>query len=175
MTTRPTGPVAGSTASASEQPLAADTRVRLAGVRTHLREPGPDLRTRHRDPALTLVRTALEAYWRGERSVAAARWEPAVVWSIAGDGPASGAFTGASAIFANRARLGRLSGQTWVQRLIALDGGGRLVSAHVRTTAQRKGRLLDIPTLILVELSMVGVRRVTELPGDLEAWNAFWA
>jgi len=60
-------------------------------------------------------------------------------------------------------------------RLIALDGGGRLVSAHVRTTAQRKGRLLDIPSLLLFELSLVGVRRVTELPGDLDAWNAFWS
>jgi hypothetical protein len=133
------------------------------------------MRRLHRDPALPLVRSGLEAYWRGERSLAAAHWDPRIVWSVRGESPVAGDHQGVGAVFAYRARLGRLSGQTWAQRLIALDGGGILVSAHVRTSALRKGRMLDIPTLLLFELSMLGVRRVTELPGDQEAWDRFWA
>lgn len=172
MSTRPTNPVEGTGSRPITPPDLA--RVRLVGVRREPRDPGPDLRRLHRDPALPLVRAGLEAYWRGERAAAAARWDPEITWLVRGQAPVSGEHAGAGEIFAYRARLGRLSGQTWVQRLIALDGGGFLISAHVRTTAQRKGRFLDIPTLLLFELSMLGVRRVTELPGDQEAWDAFW-
>jgi hypothetical protein len=144
------------------------------GIRSRPRPPGPDLRLPS-DLGLAIVRTSLEAYWRGERSVASAYWDPAIVWSVRGEGPVSGDHLGPAGVFGYRARLGRLSGQTWIQRLIALDGGGTLVSAHVRTMAERRGRTLDIPTLLLFELSMVGVRRVTELPGDQDAWDRFWA
>jgi ketosteroid isomerase-like protein len=128
-----------------------------------------------RDRGLTIVRASLEAYWHGERSVAAARWDPDVVWRVAGSGPLSGEHRGAGPVFAYRQRLVRASGHSWRQHLIALDGDEVIVSAHVRTTAQRRGRHLDIPTLLLCEVGVLGIRRVTELPGDQEAWDHFWS
>ena len=51
---------------------------------------------------------------------------------------------------------------------------GPIVEAHVRTTAMRGERALDIPTLLVFELSSLRIRRVTEIPGDLPTWDAFW-
>jgi ketosteroid isomerase-like protein len=139
------------------------------------RAPRPDARDVPRDRGLAIVRTSLEAYWRGERSVAAARWDPDIVWRVAGSGPVSGEHVGAGPVFAYRQRLVRASGHSWRQHLIAVDGDGVIVSVHVRTTAERRGRHLDLPTLILCEVGLTGIRRVTELPGDQEAWDHFWS
>ena len=152
-----------------------DTETARAGVRLLPRPPRPDTRDVRRDRGLAIVRASLEAYWRGERSVAAARWDPDIVWRVAGDGPLSGEHQGAGAVFAYRQRLVRASGHSWRQHLIALDGDEGIVSAHVRTTAQRRGRHLDIPTLLLCEIGVLGIRRMTELPGDQEAWDQFWS
>jgi ketosteroid isomerase-like protein len=145
------------------------------GVRLNPRPPRPDSRALTRERGLAVVRTSLEAYWRGERSVAAARWDPDIVWRVAGTGPLSGEHVGAGSVFAYRQRLVRASGQSWRQHLIALDGDDAIVSAHVRTTAERRGRHLDLPTLLLCEVGLLGIRRVTELPGDQEVWDRFWS
>ena len=163
------------TAAEGATPPDEGRRHREGGIRLAPRDPRPDGRIVHRHPELTIVRASLEAYWRGERAVAAAHWDPEIVWRVAGNGPLSGEHVGAGGIFAYRARLARASGHSWVQRLIALDGGRTLVSAHVRTSAERKGRHLDIPSLLLCEVGALGIRRVTEMPGDQEAWDRFWS
>ena len=139
------------------------------------RPPGPDARPARADRSLAIVRASLEAWWRDDRVVAAAHWDPEIVWRVAGTGALSGEHIGPDAIFRYRARLARDTGHSWSQRLIALDGGGALVSAHVRTTAERQGRRLDVPSLLLCEVSLLGIRRVTELPGDQGAWDRFWS
>lgn len=146
-----------------------------ARIRLMPRAPRPDARDVPRDRGLAIVRTSLEAYWRGERAEATAHWDPDIVWRVAGGSPLSGEHLGAGSVFAYRQRLARASGHSWRQHLIALDGDDVIVSAHVRTTAERRGRHLDIPTLLLCEVGIRGIRRVTELPGDQEAWDRFWS
>ena len=51
---------------------------------------------------------------------------------------------------------------------------GPIVEAHVRTTARRGNRELDMPTLLVFELSCLRILRVTEIPGDIPEWDAFW-
>ena len=58
---------------------------------------------------------------------------------------------------------------------LGVCSNGPIVEAHVRTTATRGDRNLDIPTLIVFELSAMRICQVTEIPGDVAAWEAFLA
>jgi ketosteroid isomerase-like protein len=158
-----------------DRPPAEDAEPGRSAIRVLPRPPRPDARDLPRERGLAIVRTSLEAYWRGERAVAAARWDPDIVWRVAGSGPVSGEHAGAGAVFAYRQRLVRASGHSWRQHLIAVDGDEVIVSVHARTTAERRGRHLDIPTLLLCEVGLFGIRRVTELPGDQDTWDHFWS
>jgi ketosteroid isomerase-like protein len=158
-----------------DRPSSEDAEPGRSAIRVLPRPPRPDAPDLPRERGLAIVRTSLEAYWRGERAVAAARWDPDIVWRVAGSGPVSGEHAGAGEVFAYRQRLVRASGHSWRQHLIAVDGDEVIVSVHARTTAQRRGRHLDIPTLLLCEVGLFGIRRVTELPGDQETWDRFWS
>jgi ketosteroid isomerase-like protein len=128
------------------------------------------------DPWARLVREAIELYRTGRADAARQMWTDDIVWRVIGDGPPSGEHRGADAIFAHHRRLARLTDETFRQQLIAVEGsGGPVVTAYVRTRAQRGTRSLDIPSLVSFEVSRMHIQRVVELPGDLEAWNRFWA
>lgn len=139
-------------------------------------DPGPpERRWKPRDPRAAIVAAALETYWRGERAQAALYWETGARWRVAGHGPMCGEDIGLDALFARRARLLRLTGGTYRQELVALEGDDPLIAAHVLVTARRRGLRLDQPSLLLFEVAATGIRRVTELPGDPAAWAAFWS
>jgi len=118
---------------------------------------------------------------------AAAAWEEAAAWHVAGFDPTLGGgdaesptiphdAVGTEGIRTYHRELARLTDGTYRQELVAVESGrGPLVEAHVRTTARRGDRVLDIPTLLAFELPSLRIRRVTEIPGDLPAWDAFWA
>jgi len=118
---------------------------------------------------------------------AAAAWEDAAAWHVAGFDPTIGDLdpaagtmphdaVGADGIRNYHRELARLTDGTYRQELVAVESGrGPLVEAHLRTTARRGDRVLDIPTLLAFELPSLRIRRVTEIPGDLPAWDAFWA
>jgi hypothetical protein len=103
-------------------------------------------------------------------------WMDDIAWHVAGDGPPSGDHRGAESIFAYHRRVARLTDGTFRQQLVAVEGSkGPIVTAYVRTRAQRGSRSLDIPSLISFECCRMHIQRVVELPGDQEAWNRFWA
>jgi ketosteroid isomerase-like protein len=127
------------------------------------------------DAATGMVRACLDAYRSGRADEASRYWHDDVIWTVRGPRPVGGRWVGADRVFAYHELLGRLSGGTFIQRLIALEGSrGPIVDAYLRTTATRAGRRLDIPTLAVFELAGGRVRRVTELPGDHDAWDSFW-
>jgi ketosteroid isomerase-like protein len=133
--------------------------------------PGRDI-----DPWARLVREAIELYRTGRADAARQMWTDDVAWRVLGDGPASGEYRGSDAIFGYHRRLARLSDGTFRQQLIAMEGsGGPVVTAYVRTRAQRGTRSLEIPSLVVFEVFRMRIQRVAELPGDQEAWNRFWA
>ena len=128
------------------------------------------------DAALAVVRSSIAAYRAGRADSASRGWHDEIVWKVRGAPPAGGEWVGADGVFDYHARLVQLSDGTFQQRLVALEGSrGSIVNAYLRTTATRAGRTLDIPTLAVFELAGGRVRRVAELPGDLLAWEAFWA
>jgi ketosteroid isomerase-like protein len=82
---------------------------------------------------------------------------------------------GPAAVRAYHRELVRLTGGTFRQELVSIESGrGPIVEAHVQTTAARPDRVLDIPTLVMFELRSLRIRLVTEFPGDVAAWEAFW-
>lgn len=128
------------------------------------------------EPAIAIVRQSLVDYRAGLADRASRAWDDAITWSVRGGPPVGGEWAGPEGVFAYHALLDRLSEGTFRQRLVALEGSrGSIVDAYLRTSATRNGRRLDIPSLAVFELCGGRVRRVTELPGDTDAWNAFWS
>jgi len=128
------------------------------------------------DAALATVRACLDDYRSGRADQASRLWHDDISWVVRGPRPVGGEWIGVDRVFAYHALLERLSEGTFTQRLMALEGSrGAIVDAYLRTTATRGGRRLDIPTLAVFELAGGRIRRVTELPGDHEAWDTFWA
>lgn len=112
----------------------------------------------------------------GSGADANAAWEDGAAWHIDGYDPTGPADAiGMEAVQAFHRELLGLTGGSYRQELVTLESGrGPLVEAHVRTTARRGDRTLDIPSLLVFELPSLRIRRVTEFPGDLRAWDAFW-
>ena len=128
------------------------------------------------DAAAAVVRRCLADYRSGRTEAALRSWHDDIAWHVMGQGPAGGTWTGADGVFEYHGLVERLSEGTFRQRLVALEGSrGPIVDAYLRTTARRGERRLDIPTLAVFELAAGRIRRVTEVPGDLAAWEAFWA
>jgi hypothetical protein len=146
------------------------------------------------DPWMQVVHRSLLAERDGEHEEVSRAWDEAVAWHLTGPDPTTlaagalgpdlgraegdarrGPHVGAAAILAYHRALARLTEWTFSQELVSLESGrGPIVEAHLRTTAARGGRTLDSPTLLVFELAALRVRRVTEIPGDLKAWEAFW-
>jgi hypothetical protein len=133
--------------------------------------PGYD-DTHPRDPWVSVVHRSICDYRAGRTDSARQAWDDRITWRVDGGVPA----IGAEGVFLHHRQLGALTDGTFRQNLVSLEGsGGPIVEAHVRTTATRNGRTLDIPTLIVFELAAMRIRQVTEIPGDQAAWDAFWS
>jgi ketosteroid isomerase-like protein len=149
------------------------------------------LEVRCPDPWMQVVHRSLLAERDGEHDEVSRAWDESVAWQLTAPDPTradvdAGAdgrgeafrdapHVGAERIIAYHRGLARLTDWTFSQELVSLESGrGPIVEAHLRTTASRAGRTLDTPTLLVFELSSLRVRRVTEIPGDLKAWEAFW-
>jgi hypothetical protein len=128
------------------------------------------------DPWAATVHDTIEHYRTGHADLARRRWTDDIRWRIPGDAGLHGEWVGAEQVFKYHRLLRRETDNTFRQRLVALEGSqGPFVNAHLRTTARRSGRVLDIATLVVFELSGGRVSVVTEMPGDREAWASFWA
>jgi hypothetical protein len=136
-------------------------------------------RPRPRDPWAEVVQRSIDAYRSGRIHELGQTWDDAIRWRVSGGrgrpldaDPAAGP----DGVFAYHRELLDRSDGTFRQRLISLEGSlGPIVEAHLRTTASRGEQTLDIPSLIVFELSASRIREVKEVPGDCAAWDAFWS
>jgi len=126
------------------------------------------------DPWVAIVRTAIDAYARGLGPGRFPLWAHEATWRVGGNRSAV-EYVGPRAIAAYHADLDKRSTGTYRQLIVALSAsGGPIVEATVRTTAVRRHDRLDQPGLIVFEAGRGRIQRVTELPGDQAAWDAFW-
>jgi hypothetical protein len=165
--TRPEGPPGVLEVGRSRTPVATIARWPL--------EVDEDFNTRYlRDPWQSMVRDSIAAYREGRSDVATWSWTPDIVWRVSANGD-SEEHQGAERIFAYHQRLARMSGGTFRQRLIAIQGSqGPIVEAYLRTSARRGSRRLELPALVVFELQGNRIAAVTELPGDPAEWTRFW-
>ncbi len=132
-------------------------------------------RRQPRDPWAAAVTRALEEYRAGNVAELARSWDEAVVWRVAAAWPGRDR-DGAMAVFAYHRELRDATDGTFRQEILSIDAsGGPIVTAHVRTSASRTGRQLEVPSLLTFELVAMRVRRVTEIPGDRAEWDRFWS
>ena len=128
-----------------------------------------------RDAWVSLVRDSMVAYREGRTDVAQWSWAPDIVWRAKGSERGE-ELRGAEQIFAYHRRLAELSDDTFRQRVVALQGSqGPVVEAFLRSTARVGDRRLDMPTLVMFELSAGRIQRVTEMPGDPVEWEDYWS
>src|SRR4051812_23341323 len=127
-------------------------------------------RPRPRDPWADVVQRSIDAYRSGRVHDLGQTWDEAISWRVSGGrGRPSIADDrrGPEGVFAYHRELIERSDGTFRQRLISLEGSlGPIVEAHVRTTASRGDHTLDIPSLLVFELSASRIRVVNEIPGD---------
>jgi hypothetical protein len=134
-------------------------------------DPGPT-----RNPWIALARDSIFHYRTGQADRVRRLWDDAIAWTVDGGGRVSGTWIGPDGVFDYHRLLGRETRGSFRQRLIALESaGGPIVECHVRTTATRSGRSLEIPSLIVFEFAGGLLTQVTEIPGDRHAWVDFWA
>src|SRR3954449_2170377 len=130
---------------------------------------------RPRDPWAAVVGRALADYADGRGDDLVRSWDDRLVWRVVGGWPAADQ-SPADRAFAYHRELHDATLGTFRQEVVSIDGsGGPIVVAHVRTTAVRKSRRLDMPSLLTFELIGMRIQRVTEIPGDCADWDAFWA
>jgi len=117
----------------------------------------------------------LRAVEVGDDAAALALLAEDVAWRVPGDPPIGGVRRGPGRVLAYQAERLARTGGTFRQRLLAIEGGGPVVSVSLRSEARRDGRTLAVPTMLVFELTGGRISGVHELPGDLPAWEAFWA
>lgn len=132
-------------------------------------------RRRPRDPWAAAVARAIEEYAAGNVPELARCWDDGLVWRVTAGWPGRER-DGAMAVFAYHRELRDRTDGTFRQEILSIDAsGGPIVTAHVRTTAVRSGRRLEVPSLLTFELLAMRVHRVTEIPGDRADWDRFWS
>jgi len=128
-----------------------------------------------RDPWVSAVRRSVEDYIGGRLDELHRGWDERLEWRVVASWP-DAAPTGTTGVIAYHRALHDLTDGTFRQEILSLEAsGGPIVEAHVRTTATRGDRHLDLPSLFAFELAALRVNLVTEIPGDPAAWDRFWA
>lgn len=143
----------------------------------NLEVPDSLKQVRCRDPWAQVVQQSLIDEHDGAHEDAGRAWDLRAIWELTGRDPTGlGPAVGAEGIASFHRELGRRTDWTIGQEIATIEASrGPIVQAHVRTTARRGDRTLDMPTLLVFELSCLRIQRVTEIPGDLPDWDAFWA
>jgi ketosteroid isomerase-like protein len=127
-----------------------------------------------KDPWVAMVAASLVDYAAGHTERAMSSWHDAITWEVRCAGTETAAI-GPRAVLDYHADLLARTDGTFRQDLVSLEAsGGPVVAAHVRTTASRGDRSLDMPSLLVFEVAHGRIRRVTEIHGDPVSWGAFW-
>lgn len=98
-----------------------------------------------------------------------------VVWRVPGRSAMAGEYRGRAEIFAFLRRTAELTGGTYRAELVDVWGGDEVVVGLYRATGTRDGRTLDIPQALVFRFDGEELREVLAVPGDPEAFEAFWA
>ncbi len=122
-----------------------------------------------------VVRRIFAAFARKEGFALRGLFAEDAVWTVPGRGAMAGTYRGRDAIFRFLARLPRETEGTYGSELIDVLASDTRAAALYRARGTRRGRTLELDQVLLFRFAGGLVREVLALPGDPEAFEAFWA
>src|SRR4051812_40532091 len=127
------------------------------------------------DENVAIMRRAYEAFNTGDMDTLTELMDE-TVWHLPGRSSMAGDYEGSGATLAYFAQIAQETGGTFRAELqhMAADGEDRVVGIQ-RSTADRKGKHLDVANCIDFELKDGKVTDGREHFEDLYAWDEFWS
>ena len=122
-----------------------------------------------------LVRRIFEAFARKEGFALRGLFADDAVWTVPGRGIMAGEHRGRDEIFRFLARLPKETDGTYASELRDVLVSDERAAALYRARGTRHGRTLELDQVLLFRIEDGLVREVLALPGDPEAFEAFWA
>jgi uncharacterized protein len=126
-------------------------------------------------PNAALLRRLFAAFARRDGAAVATMFERDVVWQVGGRNRMTGVYRGWREVLEFLRRTTQETGGTYRSELRwALGDDGRGVAVY-RARGRRNGRELDIEQALVCEFRDGRIARVTALPFDAPAFDAFWS
>jgi ketosteroid isomerase-like protein len=121
-----------------------------------------------------LVRQIFEAFARKQGFSLRGLFADDAVWTVPGRGAMAGVYRGREEIFRFLARLPKETDGTYASALQDVLASEDRAAALYRASGMRRGRRLELDQVLLFRIEDSLVREVLALPGDPEAFDAFW-
>jgi hypothetical protein len=121
-----------------------------------------------------LVRAIFDAFARKEGFALRGLFAEDAVWTVPGRGVMAGVYRGREEIFRFFARLPRETGGTYGSTLRDVLASNERAAALYIARGTRGERTLELDQLLLFRFEDGLVAEVLALPGDPEAFEAFW-
>jgi ketosteroid isomerase-like protein len=122
-----------------------------------------------------LVRQIFAAFARKEGFALRGLFAEDAVWSVPGTGVMAGVYRGREEIFRFLARLPKETDGTYRSELQDVLASDERAAALYRARGSRHGRTLELDQVLLFRIEDGLVQEVLALPGDPDAFEAFWA
>jgi hypothetical protein len=122
-----------------------------------------------------LVRAIFDAFARKEGFALRGLFAEDAVWTVPGRGVMAGVYRGREDIFRFLARLPRESDGTYGSTLRDVLVSDERAAALYTARGTRRGRTLELDQILLFRIEDGLVAEVLALPGDPDAFEAFWA
>jgi ketosteroid isomerase-like protein len=122
-----------------------------------------------------IVRRIFDAFARKEGLALRGLFADDATWTVPGRGVMAGLYDGREAIFRFLVKLPRETGGTYSSELIDVLASEDRAAALYHARGTRHGRTLELAQVLLFGIEDGLVRDVLALPGDPDAFEAFWA
>jgi len=122
-----------------------------------------------------IVRRIFDAFARKEGLALRGLFAEDATWTVPGRGVMAGLYDGREAIFRFLVKLPRETGGTYSSELIDVLASEDRAAALYHARGARHGRTLELDQVLLFAIEDGLVRDVLALPGDPDAFEAFWA
>ncbi len=121
------------------------------------------------------IRRVFEAFRGGDARALFEVIADDAVWVVNGTVPVAQVYEGRERIFELFRETRRLTGGTYLSTLRWLLADAEHAVAVYRAQGSREGRTLDIDQVLLIEHADGIWKRITAIPSDPPAFEAFWA
>jgi uncharacterized protein (TIGR02246 family) len=127
-------------------------------------------------PNADLVRRAHAAFKAGDMATVQELFAPDIVWTVTGDGPASGVTKGIDGVLGNFGQIMEWTAGTYDARPVDYLGSDDHVVALAHITASRPdGRTLDLAEAVIFTVVDGRLATAQHMTYDDALWDAFFA